>query len=361
MFEKLEDFYKRKQEIELLISSPSVITDTARYQQLTKEYAIVTELVKNYTKYKEINEQIKEYKELAGQPQDPEFMKLITLELEQLQKKDEEIIEHIKLLLIPHNPLDSKNTIIEIRAGTGGEEAALFAAVLFRMYSRYAENHGWRIETLNTSRTGIGGFKEIIFSVSGKDVYKKFRYESGVHRVQRVPVTETSGRIHTSTSTVLVLPEPEAIEVKINPKDLRIDTYRAGGPGGQHVNMTDSAVRITHIPTGIVVQCQDERSQIKNRAKAMRVLRARILEELEAKSQKKREAQRKSQVKTGDRSEKIRTYNFPQNRVTEHRIGLSLYNLAVILEGDLDPIINALIAKDYEEKLAEYGVSKDKG
>lgn len=357
MFEKLEEFSKRKFELERLISDPSVISDTKRYQEYTKEYALVDEIVKKYEEYKKTEQEIKGHKELLSQQNDPDFAGLINSELVDLGKNIGLLEEEIKLLLIPSNPLDSRNTIIEIRPGTGGEEAALFAANLFRMYSRYAERHGWRLETLNTSGTGLGGVKEIIFSLEGTDVYKRFKYESGVHRVQRVPDTEASGRIHTSTATVMVLPEAEEVEVNINPSDLRIDTYRAGGAGGQHVNKTESAVRITHIPTGIVVQCQDERSQIKNRARAMRVLRARLMEKYEEEEQKKRTQQRRSQVKTGDRSEKIRTYNFPQNRVTEHRIGLTLYNLTEIIDGDLDPVINALMTKDYEDKLVQYGVT----
>lgn len=348
MFEKLEEFARRKQELEGLISDPKVISDTNRYQEYTKEYAIVSEIVQRHEEYKKIESQIKEHNDLLTQQHEPEFTELINTELQDLQKKEEILGEKIKLLLIPSNPMDSRNTIVEIRAGTGGEEAALFAADLFRMYSKYAEKQGWRLETLNTSATGLGGFKEIVFSLEGKDVYKKFKYESGVHRVQRVPDTEASGRIHTSTATVMVLPEAEEVEVQINPNDLRIDTFRAGGAGGQHVNKTESAVRITHIPSGIVVQCQDERSQIKNRGRAMRVLRARLMEKMEEEEQKKRSQQRRSQVKTGDRSEKVRTYNFPQNRITEHRIGLTLYNLTGIIDGDLSPIINALITKDYE-------------
>lgn len=357
MFEKLEDFSERKRQLEQFISNPKVISDTNKYQEYTKEYAVVRDIVENYEKYKKIEQEIRGHKELLTKQQEPEFTELINTELADLEKKKSEVEDKIKLLLIPSNPMDSRNIIMEIRAGTGGDEAALFAADLFRMYSKYAEKQGWRLEALNTSAIGIGGFKEIVFSLEGTDVYKKFKYESGVHRVQRVPDTEGSGRIHTSTATVMVLPEAEEVEVDINPTDLRIDTYRAGGAGGQHVNKTESAVRITHIPTGIVVQCQDERSQIKNRARAMRVLRARLKEKFEEEKQKKRAEQRKSQVKTGDRSEKIRTYNFPQNRITEHRIGLTLYNLAEIIDGNIDLIINALITKDYEDKLVQYGIA----
>lgn len=357
MFEKLKNFSIRKEELEKLIADPVVIADTRKYEVYTKEYAFTNEIVKNYERYNEIQKQIKEHEELLHKSEEKEFIELINNELKTLREQNTRIEDEIKLLLIPQDPQDSRNTIVEVRAGTGGEEAALFASVLFRMYARYAEKQGWRLETLNTSATGIGGFKEIIFSIEGNNVYRKFRYESGVHRVQRIPKTESGGRIHTSTATVMVLPEVSEIEVEINSKDLRIDTYRAGGHGGQHVNVTDSAVRITHIPTGVVAQCQDERSQIKNRARAMRILRARLKEKFEEEEDKKRAAQRKRQVKTGDRSEKIRTYNFPQNRVTEHRIGLNLYNLTEIVDGDLDPIINSLITKDYEEKLKEYGIN----
>lgn len=357
MFEKLEEFSKRRQELETLLSDPKVFSDTSKYQEYTKEYAVVKEITSKYEEYRRLDSQIKEHNELLTNSHDPEFIELINAELIDLKKKIVQIEDDIKLLLIPTNPMDSRNIIMEIRAGTGGDEAALFAGDLFRMYSKYAEKQKWRLETLNTSAPGLGGFKEIVFSLQGTDVYKKFKYESGVHRVQRVPDTEGSGRIHTSTATVMVLPEVEEVEVEINPADLRIDTYRAGGAGGQHVNKTESAVRITHIPTGIVVQCQDERSQIKNRARAMRVLRARIKEKFEEEENKKRSLQRRSQVKTGDRSEKVRTYNFPQNRFTEHRIGLTLYNLTEIIDGNLDPVINVLITKDYEEKLVQYGIA----
>lgn len=355
MFEKLEDFLKRKTDLEGLISSPEVISDNKKYQEYTKEYARVSDVSSKYEDYKKTINQIKEHEELLKEEQEAEFNDLITEELKELKEKEQGLEDALKLLLIPEDPLDSRNTIIEIRAGTGGEEAALFAANLFRMYSRYAEIQGWQLDTLNTNDTGIGGLKEIVFSLTGRDVYKKLKYESGVHRVQRVPATEACGRIHTSAATVMVLPEAEEVEVDINPNDLRIDTYRSSGAGGQHVNVTDSAVRMTHIPSGVIVQCQDERSQIKNRSKAMRVLRTRLREKYEEDERKKRVEQRRSQVKTGDRSEKIRTYNYPQNRVTEHRIGLTIYALEDILNGNMDQIVNALITKDYEDRLVQYG------
>jgi len=357
MFEKLEEFARRRQELEKLISDPNVISDNSKYQEYTKEYARVNEIVKKHDDYKIIIKQLKDHEELLIQQHDPDFAEMVRAEGGELNKKKTEYEETIKLLLIPSNPLDSRNSIMEIRAGTGGDEAALFAADLYRMYARYAEKQGWKLEALDTSPIGIGGLKEIVFSLEGTDVYKKFKYESGVHRVQRVPATEANGRIHTSTATVMVLPEAEDVDIEINTSDLKIDTYRAGGAGGQHVNKTESAVRITHIPTGVVVQCQDERSQLKNKARAMKVLRARLFEKREEEEAKKRSDQRRSQVKTGDRSEKIRTYNYPQNRVTEHRIGLTLYNLTEIINGDIDPIINALMTKDYEDKLVQYGVT----
>ena len=356
MFEKLEEYLKRKQELESLISDPQIIADAARYQGYTKEYSQVAQIVELYLGYRKIKQDISEHHEMQKQSQDQEFLDLVSAELVDLEEKQNKAEEELKLLLIPKDPLDDRNIIVEIRAGTGGDEAALFAANLYRMYIHYAELNDWKVETMDTNPTGIGGFKEIIFSVIGKYVYRKLRYESGVHRVQRVPATEGSGRIHTSAATVMVLPEAEDVEVTINIKDLRIDTYRAGGCGGQHVNVTDSAVRITHLPTGVVVQCQDERSQLKNKNKAMRVLRARLREKFEQEQMQERSEQRRSQVKTGDRSEKIRTYNYPQNRVTEHRIGLAVHNLQGILDGNLDLIINPLITADYEDKLSQYGI-----
>lgn len=349
-------FLNRKKEVESLLSTPDVINDRKQYQELTKEYSSLEAVCRAFEEYEDVNAEIISNKELIESPdQDEEFMELVNSEMEQLTLRQKNLENKIKEFLLPKDKNDDRNIIMEIRAGTGGEEAALFATGLFRMYSRYAEKQGWKIETMDTNYTGLGGLKEIVFSVAGDMVYKKVRYESGVHRVQRVPVTESSGRIHTSAVTVAVLAEAETIEVEVDPKDLRIDTYRSSGPGGQSVNTMDSAVRITHIPTKIVVQCQDEKSQLKNKNKAMRVLRARLLEQKEEEQNKERAESRKSQVSSGDRSAKIRTYNYPQNRVTDHRIGLTLYNLDGILEGELDEIIGELMAFDYKKFMETLG------
>ncbi|HBS59195.1 MAG TPA: peptide chain release factor 1, partial [Firmicutes bacterium] len=296
---------------------------------------------------------LEDSREMLREKLDAEMKELVQMELEELKSREEELQEELRILLLPKDPNDDKNVIVEIRGGAGGEEAALFAADLLRMYTRYAERQGWRTEILDASPTDIGGFKEVIFLIEGDGAFSRLKYESGVHRVQRVPDTEASGRIHTSTVTVAVLPEAEEVDIEINPNDLRIDTYCAGGAGGQHVNKTESAVRITHLPTGIVVQCQDEKSQIKNRDKAMRVLRARVLEQAQAAAHAELADARKSQVGTGDRSERIRTYNFPQGRVTDHRVGITLHKLDMVLEGDLDDIINVLINTAQAEKLKE--------
>jgi peptide chain release factor 1 len=316
-----------------------------------KEYSQLSEIAGYNGEIEGLAEQLEETKALAQDEKDPEMKELAKEELRELELKMKDAEDRLKFLLIPRDPLDEKNIIMEIRAGTGGEEAALFAADLFRMYSRFAETRGWKFEIMNINETELGGIKEIVFSISGKNVYENLRYESGVHRVQRVPATESSGRIHTSAVTVAVLPEADETEIDIKPEDLRIDVMRAGGPGGQCVNTTDSAVRITHIPSGIVVHCQDEKSQIKNKAKAMRILRARIYEMEEAKAASERAEARKSQVGTGDRSERIRTYNFPDNRVTDHRIGLTLYKLDRIIEGDVEELFDALKLSAREELL----------
>lgn len=342
MIDKLESILKRFEEINEELTKPEVLNDQQKLIQLTKERSDLEEIVETYKKYKEVKKNIEGNKELIYSKVDPELVELAKEELDELEPLLEKLEEKLKLLLIPKDPDDSKNCIVEIRAGTGGEEAALFAADLFRMYTRYAENKGWKIDLIDMNDTGIGGVKEVIFMLQGTDAYGNMKYESGVHRVQRVPKTESSGRIHTSAASVVVLPEAEEVEIEINPNDLRIDIFRSGGAGGQNVNKVETAVRITHIPTGIVVQCQDERSQIQNRIKAMKVLRARLLDMKLAEQNKEIADQRKSMVRKGDRSDKIRTYNFPQNRVTDHRIGLTLYNLSEILDGNLDELIEAL-------------------
>ncbi len=351
IFNKLDKKVERYEELQKLVSDPDVIKDTNRYKLLTQEYSALSDVVEEYERYKKITGEIEDTKKLIEETTDSEMRELAREELKSLEREREESIERLKLLMIPKDPMDLKNIIMEIRAGTGGEEAALFVADLFRMYSRYAESKRWKIEIMSSNETGIGGFKEIIFSVTGKSVYENLRYESGVHRVQRVPVTESGGRIHTSAVTVAVLPEAEETEIEINPEDLRVDVYRSSGPGGQSVNTTDSAVRITHLPTGLVVTCQDEKSQHKNKAKALRVLRARLYEMEEKKKQQERSEERRNQIGSGDRSERIRTYNFPQNRVTDHRINLTLYKLEEILQGDLDEIIEALKLNSREEYL----------
>ncbi|HID15293.1 MAG TPA: peptide chain release factor 1, partial [Candidatus Atribacteria bacterium] len=304
-----------------------------------------------YREYKKLNEELKENEDLLKEEKDPEMKELIKEEIKLLQDKIEKIEYKLKVLLIPKDPNDEKGVIIEIRSGTGGEEAALFAGDLFRMYSKYVEKKGWKLDIVEANSTELGGFKEVVFMVEGKGAFSRLKYESGVHRVQRVPETEAGGRIHTSAATVAVLPEAEDVEIEINPEDLRIDVYRSMGHGGQSVNTTDSAVRITHLPTGIVVTCQDEKSQLKNRAKALKVLKARLLDMEREKQERERRDLRRVQIGSGDRSERIRTYNFPQNRVTDHRIGLTLYKLDSILEGDLDELIEPLIASDTAEKL----------
>ncbi len=351
MFDKLEVAEKRYEEINHKLSDPAVIADQNEYRNLMKEHSELEEIVFKYREYKKVNKDIAEAKELLNDKLEKDFREMVEDELKELKAKLEEIKKELKILLLPKDPNDNRSVIVEIRSGAGGEEAALFAADLFRMYSMYAEKRGWKIEILDSNETEIGGFKEIIFSVNAKGAYSRLKFESGVHRVQRVPTTESGGRIHTSTVTVAVLPEVEEVEVEINPNDLEIDTFRASGAGGQHVNKTDSAIRITHKPTGIVVTCQDERSQHKNREKAMKILRARLYELAREQQNSEVAEARKSQVGTGDRSERIRTYNFPQGRVTDHRIGLTLYKLDEILNGDLDEIIESLITADQTEKL----------
>ena len=352
MLEKLASLEQRFELVAEKISDPDVIADQPAWRAYCKEHSELTPIIDEYRKYKEYENTIKDDTELMESESDKELLEMLREELEETKKLAAKSRETLKLLLLPKDPNDEKNVIMEIRGGTGGEEAALFAADLMRMYGMYAEAHRWKIDIMNSNATELGGYKEISFSIEGKGAYSRLKYESGVHRVQRVPETESGGRIHTSAVTVAVLPEIEDVEVDINRNDLRIDVFRAGGPGGQCVNTTDSAVRITHIPTGIVVSCQDEKSQLQNKEKAMKILRSRIYEVMEAERNKEIADTRKSQVGSGDRSERIRTYNFHENRVTDHRIGLTLYKLGQFLNGDLDEIIEALITSDQAKKLA---------
>ncbi|MFP4483362.1 MAG: peptide chain release factor 1 [Spirochaetaceae bacterium] len=348
---KLEELSQRLAEVEQLIADPDVLKDPRRYKELMQEHSHLSEIMNVYGEYKELLQQLTDAGQVAEDEQDAEMHEMALQEVEELEGKLETLSRRLRMLLVPRDPLDGKDIIMEIRAGTGGEEASLFAADLYRMYSRYAEKHRWKIEVLNSSPTEVGGFKEIVFSVSGKEVFGNLKYESGVHRVQRVPTTESGGRIHTSAVSVAVLPEAEETDIQLSNEDLRIDVFRSSGPGGQSVNTTDSAVRITHLPTGLVVSCQDEKSQHKNKAKGLRVLKARLYELEEQKKQKERASARKSQIGSGDRSERIRTYNFPQNRITDHRINLTLYKLDSVMQGELDETVEALKLTDREESL----------
>lgn len=351
MFNKLEDIERRYEDLTERLSNPEVINNQSEWQKYAKTQAGLTEIVETFRTYKEVTKQLEETNALLSEKLDPELKEMAELEQEELQTQKGELEAKLKILLLPKDPNDEKNVIVEIRAGAGGEEAALFAGDLYKMYSRYAEKQGWKTELLSASYTDIGGFKEIVFLIEGNGAYSQLKFESGVHRVQRIPSTESGGRIHTSTATVAVLPEAEEVDVDINPNDIRIDIFCSSGPGGQSVNTTQSAVRVTHLPTGIVVSCQDEKSQHKNKDKALKVLRARLLEKAQEEALGEIASERKSQVGTGDRSERIRTYNFPQGRVTDHRIGLTLHRLETILLGDLDEIINALITTDQTERL----------
>jgi peptide chain release factor 1 len=341
MFEKLKGVEDRFLEVEKRLSDPEIVNDRQTYQNYVREHAELNKVVTVFREYKQILQDIEESTELLNDS-DPEIKNLARDELSDLNQKKVDLEEELRKLLLPKNPYDDKNVIVEIRAGTGGEEAALFASDLFRMYSRFAEDHKWKVEVITHHPTGVGGLKEIIAMVNGKGAYSVFKFESGIHRVQRVPTTEAQGRIHTSAVTVAVLPEAEEVDVQIDPSDLKIDVYRSTGPGGQSVNTTDSAVRVTHLPTGLVVTCQDEKSQLKNKSKALKVLRARLLDQKTRELNEKRSEERKSQVGSGDRSGRIRTYNFPQGRVTDHRIGLTLYKLDDILQGDLTELIDEL-------------------
>lgn len=351
MFDKLKELETEYDELTSKIGES--VTNLPLYQEIMKKRAKIEPVVFKFKEYKGVEEEILKLEAMLNEGMEQEMKEMVEEELNSLQEKKNLLNEKLKELLTPKDEGEEeevRNIIMEIRAGTGGEESGLFAADLFRMYNKYIQSKGWKLEIFNTHPTGIGGFKEIIFGVEGDEVYKRLKFESGTHRVQRVPVTETSGRVHTSAVTVAVLREPEDIEIEISPEDLRIDTFRSSGPGGQHVNVTDSAIRITHLPTGIVVTCQDERSQYKNKAKAMRVLQAKLLRQAEEKARKEQAQERKLQVGSGDRSEKIRTYNYPQNRVTDHRIGLSLYKLESIMDGNLDELTSALISASKERR-----------
>jgi len=352
MFDKLDSIEKRFKELDSLLVQPEVISNPQKYKEISRLHAELSPIVEKYSTYKKVLGSIEESKKiLAEAKEDEELQQLVEEELGELEETKAKLIDELKLLLIPKDPNDKKNVIIEIRAGTGGEEASLFAQQIFRMYSRYAENHGWKVEVTGLHPTGVGGLKEVTAIIEGGAVYSRLKYESGAHRVQRVPVTEASGRIHTSAVTVAVLPEAEDVDIKLDEKQLRIDRFCSSGPGGQSVNTTYSAVRITHLPTGMVVTCQDERSQHKNKARALRVIRSRLYDLALQKQRETIAKERRNQVGTGDRSEKIRTYNFPQARVSDHRIGLTLHRLEEILNGDLDPLIAALITHFQTEKL----------
>ncbi|PWA11892.1 peptide chain release factor 1 [Pueribacillus theae] len=355
MFERLQAIEDRYEKLNSLLSDPDVISDTEKLKAYSKEQSDIEDTVQVYREYKRVNEELNDAKSMLEEKLDNDMAEMVKMEISELQDKEEELVEKLKVLLLPKDPNDEKNVIVEIRGAAGGDEAALFAGDLYRMYSRYAEMQNWKTEVIEANYTELGGYKEIIFIVNGKGAYSRLKYENGAHRVQRVPQTESGGRIHTSTATVAVLPEAEEVEVDIHEKDIRVDTFASSGPGGQSVNTTMSAVRLTHLPTGIVVSCQDEKSQIKNKEKAMKVLRARIYDKFQQEAQQEYDANRKSAVGTGDRSERIRTYNFPQNRVTDHRIGLTIQKLDQILQGKIDEIIDALIIEDQTERMKQVG------
>lgn len=353
MLDKLQAIYERFLEVEKNMTDPSIMADQEKMTQLYKDNAELSPIVEKYLEYKKAETALSEANEILAEETDAELIEMAEMEASDAKEKMPAILEELKIMLLPKNPDDEKNVIVEIRGGAGGDEAALFGADLMRMYTRYAERNRWKFEMLSSNITDIGGVKEVSFLLQGKGAYSRLKFESGVHRVQRIPATESGGRIHTSTVTVAVLPEVEEVEVEINQNDLRIDVFRAGGPGGQCVNTTDSAVRITHIPTGLVVSCQDEKSQHKNKDKAMKILRSRLFDLMQEQQNSEIASQRKSQVGTGDRSERIRTYNFPQGRVTDHRIGLTLHRLDAILDGDIDEVIDALVTADQAERLKQ--------
>ena len=355
LLEKLAFTENKYDELSVKISDPAVMANQNEWRKLCKEHADLEVIVNAYKEYKKVIQDLEDNKEMLQEESDRDMREMLQEDISSLTKRQEELEKHIQILLLPKDPNDDKNVFVEIRGGAGGEEAALFAYNLFRMYTRYAEKNRWSVEIMSLNETDIGGFKEVVFMIKGHGAYSKLKYESGVHRVQRVPDTESSGRIHTSTATVAVLPEVDDVEIEINEKDLKIDVFRASGNGGQCVNTTDSAVRMTHLPTGIVVSCQDEKSQLKNKEKALKVLRARLYETAAAERNAGIAEDRRSQVGTGDRSERIRTYNYPQGRVTDHRIGLTLYKLESFLDGDIDEVINALITAEQAEKMKQMG------
>ncbi len=353
MFEKLKEYIDKYNEITKKLSDPAVIADQNKYREYAKAHAGMTPLVNQIKRLEELEASIADASDMLKEERDSEMQDFLRSELHSLREEKEKVEEEIKFLLVAKDPNDEKDIIVEIRAGAGGDEASLFAADLYRMYTRYAEHQGWKTQLLSSSPSDMGGFKEVIFEVKGQGAYSRLKFESGVHRVQRIPVTESGGRIHTSTVTVAVLPEAEDVEVEINPNDIKVDVFRSGGPGGQSVNTTDSAVRVTHLPTGLVVSCQDEKSQLQNRERAMTILRARLYEKLMDEQKAELDATRRSQVGTGDRSERIRTYNFPQGRVTDHRINFTIHNLPAVLEGEIGEIIDVLAAADRAEKLKQ--------
>lgn len=353
VFDRLAAVEARYEKLNELLSDPDIVSDTTKLREYSKEQSDIQETVETYREYKEVKEQLTDAKAMLEEKLDAEMREMVKEEINELEDQMESLEERLHVLLLPKDPNDDKNVIMEIRGAAGGDEAALFAGDLYRMYSRYAEHQGWKTEVMDANSTGVGGYKEIIFMITGKGAYSKLKFENGAHRVQRVPETESGGRIHTSTATVAVLPEAEEVEVEIHEKDIRVDTFASSGPGGQSVNTTMSAVRLTHIPTGTVVSCQDEKSQIKNKEKAMKVLRARVYDKFQQEAQAEYDQNRKQAVGTGDRSERIRTYNFPQNRVTDHRIGLTIQKLDQILTGKLDEVIDALIMEDQARKMEQ--------